>query len=212
MLYLDTDILCQGDLQELSAYDLTGYAAAMVRDLCQLDGEHRKLFIDNGLDAKDYFNSGVMLIHIPNWFSLNIPEKIHHFISETKNIDLKYPDQDILNLALSSKVKELPSRYNWLYWLGKFNFHKNNPDIAIVHYIGCDKPWTTYCFDDCYNVYYQKSPWSDVPFLGIPKNKTASQIRVISKRLWIRGEKRFACKVYWGYLLMKVKLFKHYPF
>lgn len=111
LLYLDSDTLILNDLSELYNTDISKYTIGAVPDMAP----HEDLNNPNGIYVADfakkhlkngpYFNSGVLLI--------NTKEQTKN-IELLKNIkaELKYPDQDILNIALQGKIKPLDLKYN----------------------------------------------------------------------------------------------------
>ncbi len=112
MLYLDSDTLVCKDLSDLFTLNLDGYALAAVRDMAPIpeypdlpDACHVKDMLDKYLKHKLYINSGVLLLNLPEM-------KKHESDMLDVKIQLRYPDQDIINIALDGKIKELPLRYN----------------------------------------------------------------------------------------------------
>ena len=103
LLYLDADTIIVGDLNTLGQYTEGIYA---VRDTTTYS-YYDKL---NHLD--DYFNSGVMYIHLDTWKNMDCQTRIVNFIQENKDIPLAYPDQDILNCVLHHQIEWLPLSYN----------------------------------------------------------------------------------------------------
>ena len=77
-VYLDCDILIEGDIKELFEFDLEGKTAGAVADHPQ--GERREYLKKlSGLDG-DYFNSGVLLIDLDLWRQKEIGKKLFSFI------------------------------------------------------------------------------------------------------------------------------------
>lgn len=107
VLYLDSDTAVQIDLLELFNTDITKYACAGVHDVApdhiagDKNGKTLREFKQKHLKSNLYINSGVLLLnltylrdHLDELLSVDIP--------------LKYPDQDILNVAWDGKILELP--------------------------------------------------------------------------------------------------------
>ena len=103
LLYLDADTIIVGDLTSLEQYTEGIY---VVRD------ETTNSYYNNLNHLQDYFNSGVMYIHLDTWKKMNYQTKIINFIQKNKNIPLTYPDQDILNCVLDNQTEWLPLSYN----------------------------------------------------------------------------------------------------
>lgn len=119
-LYLDTDVLCLGDISELFTIDLTGQLVAAAPDtmfrayICKLNPVGFN-------DTAPYFNSGVLLFNIQNWNDSQTDNILQNKIEavENANIRLSCPDQDILNLTCINKIRWLPDTYNWIHWQKK---------------------------------------------------------------------------------------------
>ena len=114
ILYLDSDTLICSDLTKLYDTDISKYAMGAVSDMAlleksdknfMLDREHVRFFMDTYLSNKLYINSGVLLMNLSNM-------RAHE--SDLLNVcaELKYPDQDILNIALNGRIRELPLKFN----------------------------------------------------------------------------------------------------
>lgn len=146
IVYLDCDLLVLDDIGELYDLDLQDCACAAVA--AKLRPEHYDRI---GLDRKSaYFNSGVMLF---------APAKMHReghvkrFTALFRELGgrIKYPDQDILNLAYVNEYVKLPLRWNLttsvyrnppeekLYDEAETVAALKNP--GICHFTGKHKPW-----------------------------------------------------------------------
>lgn len=65
VLYLDDDILINGDLSELFETDLKNTYAVVVRSIdAELFIDWRKSHENDNLNVEKYFNSGVMLLNL----------------------------------------------------------------------------------------------------------------------------------------------------
>lgn len=111
VLYMDSDTLACRDLSDLYNTDVSEYALGAVRDLAPTNdpnhpnGIYVKNFADKHLNGGKYFNSGVLLLNLRR-----MAENEQRLLDV--KIDLKYPDQDILNAGLLGQVLFLPLRYN----------------------------------------------------------------------------------------------------
>ena len=103
LLYLDSDTVVVDDLSGIKEYQDGIFA---VTDCGILKGERK----DFG-NLAQYYNSGVLYINVSDWLNNDYQTKIIHNI-EQSNLKLSLPDQDLLNIALSDKIKPLPLRYN----------------------------------------------------------------------------------------------------
>ena len=166
ILYLDCDLIVNGDVAQLYDVDLEHYALAAVRDLDFLgnlnmkDGK-RRAYVDKQLhmrDAYQYFQAGVLVMNLDRMRSIHT---VNEWLTIAQQPGFIYNDQDILNMECEGEVKFLPYEWNVMHdCAGRVNAifqhapadefklyqqSRNNP--AIVHYAGFDKPW--------------KNPWTD---------------------------------------------------
>lgn len=158
-LYLDADILCLNSLKELFTLDLTGYVAAVVKDL-KSDELAIKFPEKIGYTPlKYYFNSGVMLFNVDLYCKLDTFSRFIQII-EKYGDKFKYFDQDAFNIILEGQTKLLSSKFNWQ------DFDKDSDKICIIHFIGQLKPWFLSLygnyFDEWRKIYYN-SFWKDIP-------------------------------------------------
>ena len=102
LLYLDADTIVVGDLSAIK--DMKGLVFA-VEDI--LPAEYAE-----SLSLSKYYNSGVLLFDVPNWINQRSQEQIKEYIQTHSLNQLKYPDQDILNLVFNQQISELSKSYN----------------------------------------------------------------------------------------------------
>lgn len=102
LLYLDSDTMVVDSLKGLDKYDGT---ICMAKDF--MPKTHMK-HLDSSL--KNYYNSGVLWINEGKWFDNNCDEKIATAL--VQDIDLIYPDQDLINVALKDDIETLPPEYD----------------------------------------------------------------------------------------------------
>jgi len=146
ILYLDCDLLVLDDIGKLYDLDLQGKSCAGAAT--KLKPEHYDRI---GLDRKyAYFNSGVMLFDLAKMYREHHIERFIRLFNEMGD-RIKYPDQDILNLAYAEDHVKLPLRWNLMT-----SVYRNPPDNklysleetiaalkdpAICHFTGTHKPW-----------------------------------------------------------------------
>ena len=150
-LYLDYDIIADGDLSPLWAIDMEGKAIGMVRELLNPDWP-------------DKCNSGVVL------FNLDALRRLPyaHLITEyTATHRLPFHDESILNGAFAGNIHFLPTEYNIITPYLKFGnaikhgIHKRLPRPAIIHYV-MTKPWEVRCRNPLWHRYFryrQQTAW-----------------------------------------------------
>ena len=145
LLYLDIDTLVVGNLQRLFATELGEFAIGAVQDT------EMHLRSDLGLTSKsDYFNSGVLLMNLPQWRRQRVTER-------ACDIAVRYPekvrgwvDQDALNMLFQGTWYRLNWRYNVLngyvpHDLPKRDYRQFLTDKTIIHFTGTPKPWHWAC-------------------------------------------------------------------
>lgn len=184
VLYLDTDIVINGSIKELSKINIENYSLAAVRSSINDDNERYnrlKLSPKNG-----YFNSGVMLINLDYWRVNNIKKQVIEYLrnSQTK---LVFPDQDALNVINEHTKFFLPLKYNVIQTILenptfiKLHYSEvveciENP--IILHYAGM-KPW--YIDED---FHFASHIWHKYNSMSI-KSKTKCHKKGIRKIIYI---------------------------
>lgn len=171
IIYLDSDIIVEGDVQELWDIDLKNNIIGAVPD-GDIDTKNickRNLEIS---DSEDYFNSGVMIMNSELWRKNKIETKIVKFIKENPE-KIYIQEQDGLNFVLRNKWLKLPFEWNAIHTffynsiklkkllgIKRFNQIKNNP--KIIHYT--IKPWKfekVHPRRNRYWYYLRKTPWKN---------------------------------------------------
>ena len=152
-LYLDCDMVCCSDLEDIWNEDLQGHVLGAIIDHAMMVSDKRwnAKKEELGFDNKDlYFNSGFLLIDVEKWRKGRFDEKAIELI---KNKKFKNHDQDILNVLFKRKWKVLHAKWNCMPAICGFNNklfvrRKEFPDIlearkepAILHFAGRYKPW-----------------------------------------------------------------------
>lgn len=147
ILYLDCDLVVDADVAELYHADIKEKSIGAVidkdesMDNCELSEYLQKTL--PFLNAESYFNSGVILFDIKKCQIDEIAQKAPILLEKYTN--LKFTDQDILNILLQNKVEFLPFTWNSMW--GQRAGNINNFDIPllgdkkIIHYTGSTKPW-----------------------------------------------------------------------
>jgi lipopolysaccharide biosynthesis glycosyltransferase len=169
VLYLDSDIIIQKDLTDLFTINIEDYYAGAAKDIKQ---------IENHLNIKNYFNSGVMLLNLKLMRENNASAALLNIRKSLTK--LKFMDQDSYNILFDQKVKFLPLIYNCFYILLLKNKDKYTPgyinecfgtnysslknikrDSYIIHLAGDDKPWiySDNILGHEWDEYFRKSPF-----------------------------------------------------
>lgn len=151
-IYLDSDIVVEGDITEMFNIDVTDYCVAGVREM-PITGSNaiekkKSLEID---DLDNYINAGVLLLNLEEIEN----QKLGKRLEEAGNRgDFTHNDQDAINSVFYGKIKPIPIRFNaisaYLYWNNKTTIKQygiENLTVAVrnpivIHYVLKKKPWT----------------------------------------------------------------------
>lgn len=148
VLYLDGDIIVRRSLATLWETDIENYAIAAVPDSQEANIEfYNRLRFSPDLG---YFNSGVMLVNLEYWRIHKVLNDFMNFLADQEE-NVKWADQDVLNVVFKDKKRMMPIKYNlqYCFLLRKKNFYywKYEEELkeaycnpVIVHYTG-PKPW-----------------------------------------------------------------------
>ncbi len=177
-LYMDSDMVVDGSLQELFEVDLSGYALGAVVDQSVDDIRHYNRL--NYPSSKPYFNSGLLLLNLNMWRELDLTNRILKYIVDNKSV-IRFHDQDALNAVLHDMVLYLPLRYNVQY-----SFFLKNPMISrkywdelhlavrnpvVIHFTNKVKPWHR----NCLNPYrYKYTQYNDLSLWPCGRLKSSS--------------------------------------
>ena len=107
-LYLDADITVVDDISKLYCEELgDNLLGAITDDVVYTNDTFCKYAnVALGIDAKDYFNSGILVMNLKGFRKEKIEEKFLHILSKY-NFNVIAPDQDYLNCISKNKVKYL---------------------------------------------------------------------------------------------------------
>lgn len=149
ILYLDPDTLIINELHELYHMDLSDYLfAAAYHDRASITGLNKLRFKEYDIEA--YYNSGVLLMNLPEQRKTIKEQDIYDFVKKNKK-KLILPDQDIINGLYSKYIKDIDEViYN--FDARFYNYYKlmskNKVDMdyvinhtVIIHFCGKKKPW-----------------------------------------------------------------------
>lgn len=150
ILYLDCDMIVDGNLEDLYFTEFDNKTLCAVPDLYIECVTHQYAFAPQ---FEHYFNAGVLLIDVPRWREENITLQTLE-LAEKYQDKLLYADQDVLNLVFHQKWKQLPKEYN-VQVAARFALAKSGlsniieqvenlegKSPVIFHYTTWRKPWT----------------------------------------------------------------------
>ena len=136
-IYLDADIVVNGDITELYRMPLGERLVAAIPDAIIASHEDFRLYAEGGLGIpyRRYFNSGVLLMNLDQFRLQGIRERFTYLL-ETYRFETVCPDQDYLNALCFGQVLYLDCGWN------KMSIDKNYLGTpALVHYNMFFKPW-----------------------------------------------------------------------
>ncbi len=150
-IYLDADIVLQDDIAKLYNLDIGDNLVAGVTDQVINSVPEFRVYSKEGLgiEPKEYFNSGVLLMNLREMRKAKIEEKFLYRLLNY-NLDTAAPDQDYLNILCKGRVYYLPETWNKMPDYGE---QCDINDIHLIHYNMFRKPWH---YSD---VPYQESFW-----------------------------------------------------
>lgn len=172
IIYMDGDMIVNGDIRPIWNINIEEYACAMVEDCSTYD----QSIYDRLGYGKNYgfYNNGVTVYNMDILRKINFSEKALRFIAENPEKAL-WMDQDAINVLLAEKTLSLPLIYNF-QTLFLLDYHWENYDDdfrskvleasikpVIIHYAGRIKPWNWRYYGLPYrqewNHYYDISSW-----------------------------------------------------
>ena len=137
IIYIDCDLIVEGDISELYNTDLEGNYIAGVVEHWILHSPVFSYYTKEavGIDSKYYINAGVAVMDLNKFRENQIEQKFVDLIN-TYNFDVIDPDQSYLNYLCQGKIKYLPFEWNRT---PLENVECENP--KIIHYALGMKPW-----------------------------------------------------------------------
>lgn len=203
LIYLDADMVCNGDLSELAELDLHG------KPLGVTSGKLRTFVTDakHKFTVERYFTAGFLLFNLPVWNCTDFDERCVDFVVKEHPM---LSDQDALNVICDGHTYQMDHKYQV--------FQANCQDGVIVHFAG-GKPWAPWHFHehvDAVNLFrrYCKLFEPDVTqWISFQPDKDSlvnfnySQARKAMKwlsKLFFR-RRNYRASLYFYYLHLKIK-------
>ena len=150
-LYLDADIVVNGSISEIINIDLDEKYLAAVED----QGFNRHAELGMNINSK-YFNSGVLLLNLKKWRSINIRSRVISFVKKSFDV-IHFVDQCGLNAVIDGKAIYLDSKYIFQsHILANSSVDCCTADElpVIIHYSGSSKPWHMNCINPFKELYW----------------------------------------------------------
>lgn len=194
IIYLDSDLVVLDDIAKLYKCDLRGKIAACARDFTKKTKPRLRK------PPNFYFNSGVMLIDLKTWRRESTEKNLIEYLTTTHD-QIKFADQDALNITLAGSIQELPPRWNaqlgvfttrprrWEpYGFKKAQLVEALKRPAIVHYVNNSKPWlfrSTHPLKALYWHYIESTTFPETFYPDISLRNIVKKI--LSPRRQIKG-------------------------
>lgn len=204
VLYIDADTLITGDLSALFLVDFSGNTIGACNDTQRARQTQCAAL---GLTRGNYFNSGLLLINVPQWNALRTTDRICNLLIESGST-YRFPDQDGLNILLENEVLILPKKYNFIYdIIANKVWHKMKTptDTAMIHFTGQCKPWHAWGGGDIFQLYYSyyvQSPWSTQPY---DQPSDYKQMKRFARIKW--HQRNFLQSLHYIFKYIKIKFF-----
>lgn len=191
VLYIDSDVIVDGDIAELWDMDLGDVPVWAVQNGAEFEFDRlsetfEEISVPSGAR---YFNSGVLLMNLNVWRKKKISERVVDFMIR-HNDRLSFPDQDALNAVVAGDWGRLPPRWN------KQVIRLGRPEAAqfdepgILHFT-THKPWRRiYPWKGKlrFQAAYLRSSWDPIPkALIIAAGQLLTQT---AHHAWVKIEKR----------------------
>lgn len=157
-IYLDSDILVNGDLKELFSIDLDDNYLGGVKD-CHLISKHETRHQKHlGIPSvENYVNAGVLLMNLKK---MRAESLVSVFLTQAEKENF-YEDQDVLNICCYSFIKILPVKYNL------FHFYKGTA-IKVLLDLSYKKEELMFDWEQPFILHLgaQFKPWSNRKYKG----------------------------------------------
>ncbi len=140
VLYLDADIIINGNLAPLYNVNLENYEMAAVRDT--REDYHLERFKD--FQLTDYVFNGVLVMNLKRMRETHATSRIYEFLFQNLgNKTLFLPDQDAMNIILKDSILIVDSIWN-------ADMRQPQSLNAVVLHYPMAKPWNTNHFQGFY--------------------------------------------------------------
>jgi lipopolysaccharide biosynthesis glycosyltransferase len=162
IIYLDTDIVVQGDIAKLYNIELT--EEQLIAGVNDMDSGELK----ENISTSAYINSGVILFNLATIrrFKLNIVKESINILQQLGDRMSLNIDQDLINIIFNKRIKLLDISWN-AQSVGtprgfKLGYDDKSIEKNIIHFIASHKPWMFNCksgYQHLYFSYLSYTPW-----------------------------------------------------
>ncbi|MDR2033858.1 MAG: glycosyltransferase family 8 protein [Helicobacteraceae bacterium] len=144
IIFLDADLIVKSNLLALWNTDISNYYLASVVDQAPVNKKFNDWIPNLKLPNNfRYVNTGVCLCNLKKWREDNM-EKLFFDVAVEYHSALKFPEQDILNIACAPKILKLSHTWNAMplqEYIVKKEKEEAFANPHIIHYAGYNKPW-----------------------------------------------------------------------
>lgn len=218
MVYVDSDTVINGSLEELVTLDMNNTLVAGVQDTV-----NPYYVLNIGLDnSHRYINAGgIIVLNLKLWREMGVTNKCIDFINSF-NGNPPHNDQGTINAVCAGHIKILPANYNVMPPLFKFTskqiislfkmkqyYPQNEMENAVnypivIHYTDefFNRPWFKNCthpLKGLYQHYLSMTPWKDCE----------PQFKKLTRNCKIQNWVNKNCPFFIYKLMIRVIEFKH---
>lgn len=150
-IYIDSDIVLNGDISELYNIDLGNNLIGACNDKSVIDVPKLVQYIEDAIGVKknEYINSGVLLMNLKEMRKQEFTKKFLTLLNKY-HFDSIAPDQDYLNAMCNGKILYLDEEWDAM----PTDTRKELSNPKLIHYNLFQKPW---CYD---NIQYEDYFWN----------------------------------------------------
>jgi lipopolysaccharide biosynthesis glycosyltransferase len=187
VLYIDVDTLVLSDVEELFHIPMEDSLSLACLDY-GITEKHLAIY-ERFIKDKNapYFNSGVMVIDVPGWKANKVKQNSYDLL-ENEMKDPVYADQEVLNVVLENKWKQIDRKWNYPPHVSDYNAMPK-----ILHFMGYKPIYTDYRdrHKDTFYHYLKGTPWEGVEYGLIKKAliKGPYRIKTFLTKLYLKLKK-----------------------
>ena len=142
ILWLDADVICLKNIEDTYFKDFEGKSIIGTIDTNEemvKENYQHKIGLDLG-NTHHYINAGIIILNLSK---MRETTDVQHILDTSIQLkdDIKYQDQDILNVLYKGDMKYVSKYFNYpLFWVS--DIEKDEMEkIYFLHYIEAEKPW-----------------------------------------------------------------------